>query len=272
MATMSTDSASHVISLTWRARHRTRVYVSRQPFLYLPYARRRHPGPCPEVIGPETEVVIDGYTRSATTYAVYAFQLAQSRPVRVAHHLHAAAHLVVAAKRGIATIVPVREPTGAVLSQLLREPHLTLPDALIAYASFYRALVPYRRHFVVAGFDEVTADFGAVVRRLNERFGTAYAEFETDFQHVQDCLNLMTYRLALCDALLRFESGRATADEARVAVGQLGPAADGRGDCWVPSEERDARKAALRDAWGAPRVRPLVARAESAYVELIGSG
>ena len=76
------------VSPARRARHRLRTYLSERPALYLPLARRRYPGPSPEVIGPDTEFVIDGYTRCASTFAVYALQLSQQRPVRLAHHLH----------------------------------------------------------------------------------------------------------------------------------------------------------------------------------------
>ena len=74
-----------------RARHRLRIRGSEIPGIYLPFARRKYPGPSPEVISSATELVIDGYTRSASTFAVYALQLAQATPVRLAHHLHAPA-------------------------------------------------------------------------------------------------------------------------------------------------------------------------------------
>src|SRR5690242_11619114 len=99
-----------------RARHRLRTHVSEHPSVYLPFARHKYPGPSPEVISAETELVIDGYTRCATTFAVYAFQLAQPRPVRLAHHLHAPAQLVAAARRGVPALALIREPRGAILS------------------------------------------------------------------------------------------------------------------------------------------------------------
>ena len=52
-----------------RFHHILRTLVSERPAIYLPFARRKYPGPSPEVIGPETEFVIDGYTRSASTFA-----------------------------------------------------------------------------------------------------------------------------------------------------------------------------------------------------------
>src|SRR6185437_16335091 len=175
------------VSPARRARHRVRTHVSEWPALYLPIARRRYPGPSPEVISSDTELVIDGYTRCASTFAVYALQLAQPKPVRLAHHLHAPAQLVAAAQAGVPALAVIREPREAILSQLVREPDVALRDALIAYTRFYRRLLPCRDRMVVADFDEVTTDFGAVTRRVNDRFGTAFAEFEPTEQNTKRC-------------------------------------------------------------------------------------
>src|SRR6476659_631426 len=139
-----------------RFHHVLRTVASEHPSIYLPFARRKYPGPSPEVIGPDTRFVIDGYTRSASTFAAYAFQLAQRPPVRMAHHLHAPAQLIAAAKRGIPALAVIREPEGAILSQLIREPDVDMRDALIAYARFYTCLLPYRAGFVVGEYRDVT--------------------------------------------------------------------------------------------------------------------
>ncbi len=201
------------ITLTRRARHRLRTRFCEIPALYLPFARRKYPGPSPEVISSETQFVIDGYTRSASTFAVYALQLAQSTPIRLAHHLHAPAQLIEAARNKVPALAVIREPQGAVLSQLIREPDVALRDAIVAYARFYECLLPYRDHFVVADFEEVTKDFGAVIRRVNERFGTAFAEFEPSEPNVRRCFELIKLRSTLSPILLGFESGSVTADE-----------------------------------------------------------
>jgi hypothetical protein len=234
-----------------RARHRVRARVSEHPRLYLPFARRKYPGPSPEVIGPQTELVIDGYTRCGTTFAVYAFQLAQDEPVRLAHHLHAPAQVIQAVRRAVPTLVVIREPEGAILSQLVREPQVALPDALAAYVRYYTCLMRYRDGFVIGELAEVTQDFGAVVRRLNARFGTSYAEFEHTPASVQECLGLIRLRGTHSRTLLGFESGVAGLDEVRRE--QADRARDSTplqtGEEWVPSAGRERSKAALREQW-----------------------
>jgi hypothetical protein len=253
------------VSLARRARHRLRTRASELPGVYLPFARRKYPGPSPEVISSDTQFVIDGYTRSASTFAVYALQLSQPAPVRLAHHLHAPAQLIEAARAGVPALAVIREPQGAVLSQLIREPGVALRDAMVAYARFYECLLPYRDHFVVADFEDVTKDFGAVIRRVNARFGTAFCEFEPSEPNVRRCFELIRLRSTLSPVLLGFESGTVTADglgpELAALTRRQGPAPE----AWIPSLERERSKAALRAQWTQPRHARLRERAGRAY-------
>jgi hypothetical protein len=254
-----------------RLRHRARIYLSESPTFYLPLARLRYPGPSPQVLGPATELVIDGYTRCASTFVVYAFQLAQERPVRVAHHLHATAQLVEAVRCGLPVLAVIREPRGAILSQLVREPKVSLRDALVAYARFYEQLLPYRQGMVVGEFGQLTGDLGAVVRRLNTRFGTSWAQPQLDDEMLLECRELVTARSSLSPILLSFESGLVSRAELRAGrrgtgleatYGGGAPAAEQ--DLWVPSAERDRAKVALSASWDLAPLR-LRRRAEDAY-------
>jgi hypothetical protein len=259
-------------STAQRLRHLLRVRASEHPAIYLPFARRKYPGPSPEVIGSATELVIDGYTRSATTFAVYAFQLAQVRPVRLAHHLHAPAQLMAAANMGVPVLALIREPEGAILSQLVREPRVALRDALVAYTRFYSCLLPYRHSFVVGEFDQVTRDFGALVRRLNERFGTSFEEFLHTDANVRECHALIKERPTLSRVLLGFESGLVSRDELGLERDRLAgrPRLPGTTDVWVPSAERERAKAALLERWWAADLAELRARAQAAYRTFLG--
>lgn len=259
-------TASSHARLASRARHRIRTYVSEWPVLYLPFARRKYQGPSPKVITRDTEFVIDGYTRCASTFAVYALQLPQSRPVRLAHHLHAPAQLIQAARDGVPALAVIREPQGALLSQLIREPWVALRDALVAYARFYEHLLRYRDKLVVADFEQVTTDFGAVVRIINKRFGTDLAQFRPTEQNVRQCFELIRLRDTLSPTLLGFESGTVTWDELTLEL----PALERRTEsatpaAWIPSPERQQAKAALCEQWQRADLAALRQRAERAY-------
>lgn len=256
--------------LRWTVRSR----LAESPALYLPVARAKYRRPGPQAVSRETELVIDGYTRSAVTFAVFAFQMAQDRPVRVAHHLHAPAQLIAAARRGVPALAIIREPEEAILSAMVRESYVTPKAALVSYSRFYEKLLSYRRSLVTAGFDHVTSDLGAVIRRVNLRFGTRFQEFEHTPENVRACFKLVevrTRRPAWDQVLGAFESGLIGAEELRrtlarhsvdleTPLGAVGVERAAR-----PSPEREELKDALRRQLLGPELRELRARAGRVY-------
>ncbi len=154
------------------------LHVIRSPRRYL-HVRR------------DTEIVIEGYPRSANTFAVAAFLLAQRRPVRIARHLHAPAQVIQGVRWGIPVLVLIRRPEDAVLSLLVREPHLSAKQALMEYIWFYEKIRPYSSSFVLATFDEVTKDFGLVIQRVNARFGTDFSIFVHTEENVKKVYQLI---------------------------------------------------------------------------------
>jgi hypothetical protein len=226
------------------------------------------------VVTPGTELVVDGYTRSATTYAVYAFQFAQPKPVRVAHHLHAPAQIVAAARWGIPTILLVRDPEGAVLSQVVREPGVTLRDALVSWRRFYQVALRRPDAFVVGGFERVTTDMGGVISDLNGRFGTSFVEFERTKERQRLVLALMSERPTTIGewsaTLLGFESGLVSREEVLAAYERFRGRTDrGARPTWVPSPERDAAKERLAAEWADPALDQERARAYRVYEEVM---
>jgi len=267
------------ISLIGRARHRLRTHVTEHPALYLPIARAKRALRLDvrdlqrQVINSRTELVIEGYTRCGTTFAVYALQLSQERPVWLAHHWHAPAQLIEAAHRKIPALLVIRRPEDAILSQLVREPNVTIHDALVAYSRFYECLLPYRHSFVVGEFEQVTHEFGPVIRKLNARFGTSFAEFVHTDANVRECLELIRLRGTLSKTLFGFESGEVSREQLEREVQSVGGARlldagdvwDTK-DAWVPSEDRTRAKAALREQWlQQPSLAKLRERAQLVY-------
>jgi hypothetical protein len=269
-------ATSPIRGLRWAIRSR----LAESPSLYLPLAKLKYRGPGPEVVGPDTELVIDGYTRSAVTFAVFAFQLAQDRPVRLAHHLHAPAQLIQAARRRVPALALIREPEGAVLSALIREPYVTPKRAFLAYARFYERLQEYRSRLVVGEFQEVTSNLGGVIRRVNRRFGTTFREFQHTPENVQACFNLVEVRARRppWDHVLgEFESGligvadlRRELSSRRVDVERpLGAAGVERAA--RPSHEREEIKHQLRSGLHQPELREARSRAVRAYEQFIAN-
>lgn len=67
------------------------------------------------LVNEDTDIVIEGYPRSANTFAVAAFEIAQGKPSKIARHTHAIAQLKRAAALKLPTLVIIREPEQAIL-------------------------------------------------------------------------------------------------------------------------------------------------------------
>ena len=201
-----------------QALYEIKTLIAPQHRLALPLVRWRSRRGHGEAVTRDTEIVIEGYPRSGSNFAVAAFQLAQPTPVKIAHHTHAPANVIAAVRLGIPTMVLIREPEDSVLSLLIREPSLSLSQALRGYLRFYEPLLPYRDGFVVGPFGEVTTDYGSVIRRINERFGSAFTEFAHTPQNVEACFRTIEEHYRSLDRSRQVELAipRPSADRDRI--------------------------------------------------------
>jgi len=230
--------------LATRAAYEAKTIAATHPSLVVAAARWRGHG---EIVGPGTDVLIEGYPRSANQFAVAAFRLAQGRPVSVAHHTHAPGHVLAALRLGVPALVLIRDPQESVLEFVIVRPSLTIRQALRGWVRFYATLVPHRNRFATGTFADVTSDFGAVIRRLNERAGTAFEEFDHTEENVRECFRQM-------DAYWHERVGTEGSIEAYV----------GR-----PSEERERWKDSLRPIYRATPA-ALRGRADALYRAFAG--
>jgi hypothetical protein len=264
-------------SLLGSPRHALRRWISMYPTMYLPMARLKNEH---SVLEARTELVLDGTSRSANTFAAIAFQLAQNDHVRLAHHMHAAASLVAAARRGVPTLITVREPEPTILSSLMREPQVTARQWLKTYVAFYERILPFRSAFAIATFTEVTSDFGAVTRRVNERFATRFREFDHTEQNVQAVFTLIEERAEgppWQPYLNRFVSGLLSADEYHALTRPYRDGSQGRRRpvpelrIQRPSAQREAAKGQMRERYQDPGLADLRTSAEKAYRAFVGT-
>ena len=124
-----------------------------------------------------TQLVIEGFPRSANTFAVRAFNKAQPVKLRIAHHMHVPAQVIKAVHWRIPTIVLIRNPKDAVVSLVMYDPRISIDQALKCYVSFYQAIYFHRSEFVIACFEEVINNYSRVIQKLNNKFGTKFIGF-----------------------------------------------------------------------------------------------
>lgn len=125
-----------------------------------------------------TDLVIEGFQRSANSYAVRAFEAAQPEPLRLAHHAHLSSQIVCAVRWQKPVLLLIREPVDTIASYVAVWPRTPVATALEAYLAFYQRILPLLPHCLVADFDTVTGNFGAVIARLNARYGTKFTSPE----------------------------------------------------------------------------------------------
>ena len=259
-----------------RARWVARSRVARHP-IYLRLARFSDPQTDEWLIARHKALCIDGYPRSATTFAVAAFQFAQPHPIQVAHHSHAPAQVIAAARWGIPSLVTIREPEESVLSTAVYLPYLEVSSALRAYVDFYTAVLPYRDTFVVAEFRDITSQLGSVIRRVNHVFGTDFAEYESSPENddvVFSIIDLGDERTSTNELVTTYFSGGVGLEELRAVLRrdlglELGSgSAASHATVARPSAERQRLKESLRRSYSDGRLARLRSRAEDVYAEL----
>lgn len=169
--------------LTATARRKFRSTIVKSPRLYLPI-RRVVKGSSAGLLTKNSELLLEGYPRSANSFAEAAFRSSQSRAVDMAHHSHAAAYVIQAAYWGVPTLVLIREPFSAARSLLMHHSVLKPVQVLREYVDFYKAILPYRKSYILAEFHQVTSDFGACIEALNGKFGTNFEPFVHNDENV----------------------------------------------------------------------------------------
>jgi hypothetical protein len=226
-------------------REQVRRYVGEHPFLFFNFYSLR-PRYRDLLVDRTTQLVIEGFPRSGNTFAVVAFEQAQRESVRIAHHLHMPAQVMRAARWRIPTLVLIRKPTDAVLSLVVRERRISIRQAIKHYVSFYEKVAGYRSAFIVGSFEEVTQDYGAVLERLNAKFGTRFLLFDHSTENVECVFSHIEERH-------RARRGGGL-DERRIAR---------------PSAVKAGMKESLMQELQGPRVSELTARAEAVYKDLV---
>ena len=198
----------------------------------------------------DTQLVIEGFPRSGNSFARRAFVLAQNGSFdtkRIAHHVHVPAQVVQAARWQIPTLVLIRRPRDAVLSFALWDP-ISVDQAIRYYLSFYETVEEYRDAFVLGLFEEITEDFGLVIKRINDKFGTTFSLFRHDEENV----------------------GRVFADMDTYAKRQYGETQWER-KVHHPSAVKERMKHEIEYELDNPKRQKLIAEAEAVYNRLTNS-
>jgi hypothetical protein len=142
----------------------------------LPVLLRLTPEGTARQIGPETTLVIEGFPRSGNTFAVSAVQYLTADQGQIVSHVHHPAQFKRAVQLGLPVLFILRPPLDTLASYLIAGPHGTIPMVMREYCYYHRQALHVADDLVVATFEQVTTDLGAVLARVNRRFGCSLPE------------------------------------------------------------------------------------------------
>jgi hypothetical protein len=169
-----------------------RILFWRDPVLYRWLGVIRDRGDCLE---DGFEVWMGGYPRSANTFAVAAFKLANPA-ARLASHLHIPPFIIHSLHCKKPGIFLIRRPEEAVVSWTIYwEGRMKLADSLDYYIDFHRSMLSHVAALFVSPFEETTSNFGQVVRDFNAKFGTHYASLPLDETTMDRCFSYIEDRV-----------------------------------------------------------------------------
>lgn len=134
------------------------------------------PGLSRRVVRPGDDILIDGFPRSANTFATDAFKQAQGKALKIANHMHSPAQFILAKRYAVPALLVIRQPEQAVSSLVVYGDAGPL-DGLERYIRFHEIVSGASDGYLVAPFEEVISDFGKTIERLNLKFGTRFVPY-----------------------------------------------------------------------------------------------
>ena len=156
-----------------------------RPLLYFPVGMLRRRG---NVLNTHWDFFMGGYPRSANTFTQMAF-LSTNPTVNLQTHRHVPTFVLQMVKSGIPGLVLIRKPIDAAVSNAISS-NWSLERAVAYWNDYHETLLPVRSEIFLARFEDVTKDFGAVMRAVNARFGTSFTPFVHTPENTSRCFRL----------------------------------------------------------------------------------
>jgi hypothetical protein len=187
-----------------------------------------------------TELIIEGFPRSANTWSVVAFEQIQSVKVKIAHHQHVISQILRGIKYGIPIILLIRNPKDVTISESMRDPEIPMEQILRHYIDYYTFLYDYKSAYLIANFEDVINNYRSIIDGVNLKFGTNFTSRNISAQEEE----LIADKVK--ELGRRFQGG----DPVRISY---------------PSEKKSMFKLQLRATIEGEKYRQLLEKAESVY-------
>ena len=174
-----------------------KLFLDSFPFLYLSLLKASRLGHWSRswIVSPESDLVIEGFPRSANSFAVKAFK-DNNKSISIATHVHMSSQVIRSSHLGIPCMVLLRHPHDAVPADLAfsiqlanKNPsHLnrfSINQSLIKYIAFYTRIFSVIDSIFIAHFPLVISDFGSVIASFNRFYDSNYNLFVHNAESVK---------------------------------------------------------------------------------------
>lgn len=190
-------------------RNSMRDMLDGTPSIYIKLLKARHYDKpfSNRIVSEDSDIVIEGFPRSGNSFANRAF--AHCNPsARIATHVHASAHIVYAAKLDIPTLVTIRNPAECIPSLYalrcgLKKPQpkknheqSNLNSDLKRYITFHKRIVLVKDKILVAPFESISSDYGAVIQGVNDKFSVNFVPFYHTKENQQEIFDMSDAHLS----------------------------------------------------------------------------
>lgn len=163
-------------------------------YIFIQKTRYKRKGYGRKIITKHSDIVIEGYPRSANSFSVKAFKFDNGEGYKIATHLHAYPQVIIGVKHKIPTLLLIRNPFDCVVSYMALLAQTVgfekinrgynIKWLLSDYVLFYNKLLPYKDNVVVGVFSDVLTDYGKVIDKLNKKCDTNFELFEHSQENV----------------------------------------------------------------------------------------
>ncbi|HEX4084698.1 MAG TPA: hypothetical protein VHY22_07305 [Chthoniobacteraceae bacterium] len=155
----------------------------------------------------DAKLFMAGYPRCANTFTRTAFLMANPG-VPLLTHQCIPSFVIRMAQSGVPGLLLIRNPLDSAVSWAIhqnlsiqsdqvrsrfssavwgRHRDITIEEALAYWNDYHEALLPIRNALLIAKFEDVTNDFGDVMRAFNARWDTSYTPFRHTVENAARC-------------------------------------------------------------------------------------
>ncbi|MEM9311118.1 MAG: hypothetical protein AAGA34_06695 [Pseudomonadota bacterium] len=132
-------------------------------------------------VTPDTDLLIEGFPRSANTFFMRIIRAATGEDLRIASHLHRPEQIEMAMRYGVPGVIIFREPLECVASLVVRNPDYAVRDSLMRYKRFCEAaLASDPNTTLVLDFEDVTRAPEVFAKAVLAHFGFDHTPIDAD--------------------------------------------------------------------------------------------